>query len=142
MAGRHGISVKSANSWYRDREATGHPEPAGMIGRTMYWYEDEWLDWYRSYLDRKRQGLTQVDRSGDPDDLVDAAEAARIMGYSGRDVIHANLRLGYFPRPDGYETTAKGRRSPRWRRSAVWAAADGRQSSGGGRRAGTSSSPV
>jgi hypothetical protein len=141
MAARHGISVKSAYLWYHDREATGHPEPAGTIGRTTYWHEDEWLDWYRSYRDRKRQGLTQVDRGGDPDDLVDAAEAARIMGYSGRAVIHANLRLGYFPRPDGYATTAKGRPSPRWRRSAVWAAADGRQSSRGGRRAGTASSP-
>jgi hypothetical protein len=142
MQALHGISVKSAYLWYRDREATGYPEPAGVIGRTTYWYEDEWLDWYQSYRDRKRHGLTQVDRGGDPDDLVDAAEAARIMGYSGRDVIHANLRLGYFPRPDGYETTAKGRPSPRWRRSAVWAAADDRQSSGGGRRAGTSSSPA
>jgi hypothetical protein len=133
----HGVSVKSAYLWFRNRAATRHPEPAGTIGRTTYWYEDEWVDWYRSYRDRKLQGLTQVDRSGAPDDLVDAAEAARIMGYSDRAVIHANVRLRYFPHPDDYGTTAKGRPSPRWRRSTVWAAADSRKGSGGGRPPGT-----
>ena len=133
MHAAHGVSVKSAYLWYRNRASTGHPEPAGTIGRTTYWYEDEWLDWHRSYRDRKLQGLTQVDRSGAPDDLVDAAEAARIMGYADRAVIHANLRLGYFPRPDDYGTTVKGRPSPRWRRSTIWEAADNRKGSGGGR---------
>ena len=31
------------------------------------------------------------------DDLVDAAEAARMLGYASRYVIHANRRLRYFP---------------------------------------------
>ncbi len=137
MHALHDVSVKSAYLWYRDRQATAHPEPAGTIGRTTYWYEDEWLAWHQSWRDRKLQDLTQVDRSGDPDDLVDAAEAARIMGYSSRDVIHANLRLGYFPRPDDHATTTKRRPSPRWRRSTVWQAADTRTGSGGGRPPGT-----
>lgn len=140
MQARHGVSVTSAYLWYRDRAATGHPEPAGVIGRTTYWFEDEWLAWRQSRQDRRLRELTRVDRGGDPDDLVDAAEAARIMGYSGRGVIHANLRLGYFPGPDDYGRTARGRPSPRWRRSTVWAAADGRKGSGGGRPPGTPSS--
>jgi hypothetical protein len=139
MQALHGVSVKSAYLWYRDREATGHPEPAGTIGRTTYWYEDEWLAWYGSWRDRKVEQLTQVDRGGAPDDLVDAAEAARIMGYSGRDVIHANTRLGHFPAPDDYGMTARGRRAPLWWRSTVWDAADGRtgKGTGGGRPPGT-----
>jgi hypothetical protein len=140
MQASHGVSVTSAYLWYRNRAATGHPEPAGVIGRTTYWFEDEWLAWYQSWRDHKLRRLTRVDRSGDPDDLVDAAEAARIMGYSGRDVIHANLRLGYFPRPDDHGTTTRGRSSPRWRRSTVWTAADSRTGSGGGRPPGTPNS--
>jgi hypothetical protein len=136
MQAMHGVSVKSAYLWYRDRAATGHPEPAGTIGRTTYWFEDEWLAWRESWRDRKLRGLTQVDRRGDPDDLVDAAEAARIMGYSDRNVIHGNLQLGYFPSPDDYGKTARGRPSPRWRRSTVWAAADGRKGRGAGGRLG------
>jgi hypothetical protein len=136
MQALHHVSVKSAYLWYRNRRATRHPEPAGTIGKTTYWYQDEWLAWHQSWRDRKLQDLTKVDRGGDPDDLVDAAEAARILGYSGRDVIHANLRLGYFPRPDEYATTT-GRRSPRWRRSTVWQAADHRTRTGGGRPPGT-----
>jgi hypothetical protein len=36
MHAAYGVSVKSAYLWYRDRASTGHPEPAGTIGRTAY----------------------------------------------------------------------------------------------------------
>ena len=105
MAAR-GVPPTTVNGWYRNRARTGHPEKAGRIGRTDYWYEDEWTAWHQAYQRAKIESLTQVDRDGDPDDLVDAAEAARMLRYSGRDVIHANRRLGYFPEPDDYGTTA------------------------------------
>lgn len=79
---------------------------------------------------------------GNPDDLVDAAEAALMLRYSGRDVIHANRRLGYFPEPDDYGTTARGRRAPLWRRSTVWTAADRRPGVGGGHLSGTAGAPA
>jgi hypothetical protein len=97
MAAR-GVPSATASTWYRDR--TGHPEKAGRVGRTDYWYEDEWVAWYEAHQRGKTESLTQVDRQGDPNDLVDAAEAARILRYAGRDVIHANRRLGYFPQPE------------------------------------------
>jgi hypothetical protein len=97
MAIAFGASRQSLYLWYRDRAVTGHPEPAGTIGGTTYWYEDEWTAWYESRQLGKRERLTRVDRGGDPDDLVDADEAARIMGYSGRAVIHGNVRLGATP---------------------------------------------
>ena len=136
MAAR-GVPRTTVDGWYRDRARTGHPEKAGRVGRTDYWYEDEWTAWHDAYLRGKIESLTQVDRSGDPDDLVDAAEAARMLRYSSRDVIHANRRLHYFPDPDAYGTTSKGRRAPLWKRSTVWAAADRREGKRGGHLPGT-----
>jgi hypothetical protein len=121
MAAR-GVPPSTASNWYRDRARTGHPEKAGRIGRTDYWYEDEWTAWHQAHHQGKIESLTQVDRSGDPDDLVDATEAARMLRYSGRDVIHANRRLGYFPEPDAYAPARQGRPTPLWKRSTVWAA--------------------
>jgi len=141
MAAR-GVPKSTVDGWYRDRARTGHPEKAGRVGRTDYWYADEWTAWHEAYLRGKTGSLTEVDRGGDPDDLVDAAEAARMLRYSGRDVIHAGRRHGYFPEPDGYGTTAKGRRAPLWKRSTVWAAADSRPGRGGGHRPGTPGAPA
>ena len=141
MAAR-GAPPTTVNGWYRNRARTEHPEKAGRIGRTDYWYEDEWTAWHQAHLRNKVDSLTRVDRDGDPDDLVDAAEAARMLRYTSRDVIHANRRLGYFPEPDAYGTTSKGRRAPLWKRSTVWAAADGRQGMGGGHKPGTPGAPA
>ncbi|HEX6525604.1 MAG TPA: hypothetical protein VF070_37175 [Streptosporangiaceae bacterium] len=141
MAAR-GVPKSTIDGWYRDRARTGHPEKAGRIGRTDCWYEDEWTAWHEAYVRGKVEALTRVDRDGDPDDLVDAAEAARMMRYSGRDVIHGNRRLGYFPEPDAYGTTVRGRPAPLWKRSTVWAAADGRPGMGGGHRPGTPGAPA
>jgi hypothetical protein len=122
----------TVDGWYRDRARTGHPEKAGRIGRTDYRYEDEWTAWHQGHLRGKVESLTQVDRGGDPDDLVDATEAARMLGYASRHVIHANRRLRYFPEPDAYGMTSKGRQAPLWKRSTVWAVADNRKGMGGG----------
>jgi hypothetical protein len=96
MAAR-GVPRTTVDGWYRDRARTGYPEKAGRVGRTDYWYEDEWTAWHERHLRGKIRSLTDVDRGGNPDDLVDAAEAARMLRYSSRYVIHANRRLGYFP---------------------------------------------
>ena len=141
MAAR-GVPPTTVNGWYRDRARTGHPEKAGRIGRTDYWYEDEWTAWHQAYLRGKIESLTQVDRDGDPDDLVDAAEAARMLRYANRHVIHANRRLGYFPEPDAYGPAGRGRPAPLWKRSTVWAAADGRPGMGGGHKPGTPGAPA
>jgi hypothetical protein len=140
MAAR-GVPPSTASTWYRDRPRTGHPEKAGRIGRTDYWYEDEWTAWHQAHLRGKTESLTRVDREGDPDDLVNAAEAARMLRYAGRDVIHANRRLGYFPAPDAYGPSARGRPAPLWKRSTVWAAADRRPGAGGGRTPGAQAKP-
>ena len=131
MAAR-GVPRTTVDGWYRDRARTGYPEKAGRIGRTDYWYEDDWLAWHEGHRQAEIDSLTQVDRQGDPDDLVDAPEAARMLKYASHRVIHANRHLGYFPEPDAYGTTSKGRRAPLWKRSTVWAAADSRRKGMGG----------
>jgi hypothetical protein len=136
MAAR-GVPRTTVDGWYRDRGRTGYPEKAGRVGRTDSGSEDEWTAWYEAHRRGKVESLTQVDRTGDPDDLVDAAEVARMLQYSSRYVIHANRRLGYFPEPDAYGKAARGRLAPLWKRSTVWAAADRREGMGGGGRPGT-----
>jgi hypothetical protein len=141
MASR-GVPPTTVSGWYRDRARTGHPEKAGRVGRTDYWYEDEWTAWHEAYQRGKTESLTRVDRQGDPDDLVDAAEAARMLRYSSRYVIHANRRLGYFPEPDARGPARRGRPAPLWKRSTVWAAADRRPGMGGGHKPGTPGAPA
>lgn len=137
-----GTPRSTVDGWYRDRARTGHPEKAGRIGRTDYWYEDEWAAWHEAYVLEKTAALTQADTSGDPYDLVDAAEAARMLRYASRQVIHANRRLGYFPEPDAYGTTSKGRRAPLWKRATVWTAAEKRKRTGGGHKPGRPGAPA
>src|SRR6516164_11562661 len=67
MAAR-GVPRTTVDGWYRDRARTGYPEKAGRIGRTDYWYEDEWTAWREAHLRGKVESLTQVDRTGDPGD--------------------------------------------------------------------------
>jgi hypothetical protein len=136
-----GVPPSTASTWYRDRARTGHPEKAGRIDRTDYWYEDEWTAWHQAHQRGTTESLTQVDRGGDPDDLVNAAEAARMLGYANRYVIHANRRLGYFPVPDAHAPARQGRPTPLWKRSTVWAAADRRPGQGGGRKPGSRAKP-
>jgi hypothetical protein len=136
MAAR-GVPASTVNGWYRNRATTGYPEKAGRIGRTDYWFEDEWAAWHEAHKRRKVGSLTRVDRNGDPEELVDAAEAARILGYANRHVIHSNRRLGYFPEPDAHGKKGRGPLSPLWKRSTVWAAADRRRGMGGGHKPGT-----
>jgi hypothetical protein len=132
-----GVGRSTVDGWYRDRAVTGHPEKAGRIGRTDYWFEDEWTAWHAAYLRRKIEGLTQGERGGDAGELVDAAGAAQIMGWKGRGVVHSNRRLGRFPEPDAHGTAANGHPAPLWKRSTVWAAADARTGKGGGHRPST-----
>ena len=137
-----GIGRSTLEGWYRNRAVTGHPDKAGRIGRADYWYADEWLAWREAYARAKISALTECDKSGTGGDLVTAAEAARIMGYRGRNVIHSNRRLGYFPEPDQYGPPVNGRPVPLWRRSTVWAVADGRTGKAGGHKMGTPGAPA
>jgi hypothetical protein len=69
MAAR-GVPRSTADAWYRDRAANGYPEKAGRIGRTDYWYEDEWSAWRAGHARGKIESLTRADLHGrDPSAL-------------------------------------------------------------------------
>lgn len=57
-----------------------------------------------------------VDRTGHPDDIVDAREAAQALGYSSPDVLPAELSERAEPRT--------GKAPRRWRRRTLWDFAD------------------
>jgi hypothetical protein len=141
MAAR-GVARATADYWYRNRDDTGYPEKAGRIGRTDYWYEDEWNTWLEAHQEARRAELTEADFSGDPDELVDAVGAAKIMGWSSRDVVHHNRRHGYFPEPDAHGPASSRRIVPLWKRSTVWAAARARKGGAGGHKPGTPGAPA
>lgn len=125
-----GIGRSTVDAKYTDRANSGYPEKAGRIGRTDYWYDDEWSAWFERYRQESHAGLTEVDRSGPPSEMVDAREAARIMGYASSNVVTTNLRKGDFVAADDWEDLPNGKRSPRWRRSTIWTFADSRPGHG------------
>ena len=123
----YGIGRSTLDAAYANRAETGFPEKATREGRTDYWFTDEWEAWFAGHQKQKAARLTEVDRSGDPDDLVYAAEAARIIGWKDAAAIRKAVRDGYLPEasPRDYD----GLR-PRWWRAALWAAADARTGHG------------
>lgn len=125
-----GIGRSTLDAQYADRAHTGHPQKAGRIGRTDYWYDEEWTAWFQRYRQQRRATLTDVERSGNPADLVDAKEAARMLHYSCGNVITTNLRTGDFVAPDSWQDLPNGMRSPRWKRATIWAFADARPGHG------------
>lgn len=123
----YAIGRSTLDSAYADRAETGFPEKATTEDGVDYWFTDEWEAWLAGHLERKAAQLTEVDRSGDPEELVYADEAARIIGWSAGAAVRKAVRDGYLPaaRPEDYD----GRR-PRWRRAVMWAAADARTGRG------------
>lgn len=131
-----GMPATTAQWLYRNRAATGHPEAANPGGRPLYWFQDEWESWHERY--RRRRAETEVDHGGDPQEMVDSAEAARIVGYADRGSIDSRPGTGDFAAPDGY-VSGPGGPSPRWRRATLWAWAASPRQAGQGRKPGTAS---
>lgn len=133
LVDRLGMTEQTLSRLYSQRASTGHPDAAGRDGRRLLWALEEVSAWVAARLEAKRAGMTPLDRSGDPDELVDVDEAARVLGYANRRTIDSYLARrgrGYFPEPDDPD----GRR---WRRRTLWAFAERRSRPG---RAGHSSS--
>jgi len=91
-------------------------------------------DWYARHVAAKKSRLTPLDRDGDPNELINATEAAQVLGYEGKDPA-ATIRSyrgprhgNYFPQPDIVDHDG-----PRWRRATIWAFGERRERHGGGR---------
>lgn len=126
-----GLSEQHLAGLYSQRADSGHPETAHREGQIVYFDEDQVREWHERYRHAKVATLTEVDRSGDPDELVGIREAARVLGYARKQSIESyrSRNIGYFPDPDATEPN-------RWARRTLWAFADRRSRPG---RAGHSS---
>lgn len=125
LARRLEVREQTLTDLYHRRAENGHPEAVHRQGRRLYWDPAAVDAWDGERQRAQRATLTAVDRSGDPDELVDMSEAARVLGYRGPQTISAyRSRNGaYFPAPDDPAGL-------RWRRSALWSFADRRSRPG------------
>lgn len=134
LAARLGVSVPTLYRWQANPDLE-FPAPDSS-GR---WDPAPVKLWHSRYVAAKRAKLLPVDRSGDPDELLDATQVAHVLGYRGADPgatirSYRQQRHGdYFPEPDGALTATNGREVQAWRRDTIWAFADRREHHGGGR---------
>ncbi|WP_434740742.1 hypothetical protein [Micromonospora sp. SH-82] len=134
-----GISVSHLDRLYRDRYLNGFPDRADD---DRSWFADD----IRAYVLPRDQAWNstdaKVDRTGDPDELVDATTIARMLGYRSRASLTGQNRMWslLLHRVDDESLTPTGRKRRRWKRSTVWELAGSRTGKGAphtGRPAGT-----
>jgi predicted DNA-binding transcriptional regulator AlpA len=120
-----GVSEQHLAGLYSQRAESGHPEAVHREGQFLYFDEAECREWHDRYTAAKLATLTEVDRSGDADELVGIREAARVLGYARKQSIESyrSRNIGYFPDPDATEPN-------RWFRRTLWAFADRRSRPG------------
>jgi hypothetical protein len=105
------------------RAETGFPIKADTDtdGRDWWWQKD--IDaFYTAHLEARDATFTEVDRTGNPRDLLNAPQAARVLGYKN----HRSLPDELLKNPDQAEELPSGRLRRRWHRQTVWDYADGR----------------
>lgn len=120
-----GLGEQHLASLYSQRAESGHPEAVLRDGQWLYFDELACREWHDRYRAAKVATLTEVDRGGDPDELVGIQEAARVLGYARKQSIdsYRARNIGYFPDPDATEPN-------RWARRTLWAFADRRSRPG------------
>lgn len=125
LAARSGEPLASVHRWYLGRTGNGHP-PGVLLDGRRYVDLEHWQAWHAAHLAARRSGLTPVDRRGDPDELVGAAEVSRILGHAHPGTLRAYIAQDQFITPDTVETLPSGRLRRRWTRRRVWEFADAR----------------
>ncbi len=134
-----GAAAPTVDRWYLQRALTGFPEKAATDadGRDWWWLTD--IDAFREeHLAARAARFTHVDRRGQPDDLLTAPQAAKVLGYKD----HRSLPSVLHDNPDRAEELPSGRLRRRWYRRTIWDYADGRPlRHSTGRPTGTSGGP-
>jgi hypothetical protein len=128
VAEHTGASRSTVNHWHRYRDRFGFPEAFAHDGGEWFWLDDI-TAFHAAHLAAKKAVLTEIDRSGGPNDRVTSGGAAAILGYAS----HRNLPDELIDNPDFVEELPSGRIRRYWYRRTVWAHADartGRQSTG------------
>jgi len=138
-----GSAVPTIDYWYRTRDKCGFPERVPGAGTGAWWYAEDLQRFTAEHQAAKKATLTTVDRSGDPDELVDAPAVARILGYTDpRGLRNSSVWQPLLDHVADVELLPSGTQRRRWMRRTVWAIADARPGKGGGRRVGTARGDV
>jgi hypothetical protein len=118
-----GASGSTIAHWLRHRDKSGFPVKADTDadGRDWWWL-DEIETFWDNHLAARAAGFTTVDRTGDPDDLLNAPQAAAVLGYES----HRNLPKVLLDQYDDAERLPSGRLRRYWYRRSLWDYADGR----------------
>jgi hypothetical protein len=124
IAGRLGVPLRTVDNWIANSPANGFP--SRLPGSTRF--NAKAIDrWWQQHQQAATSGLTAVDRSGDPDELVTKAEASRIMGYTDvRHLDNSSVLPKLLARVDDETGLPSGGVRRWWKRSTVWAVADER----------------
>ncbi|OEJ20899.1 hypothetical protein BGK67_35280 (plasmid) [Streptomyces subrutilus] len=137
---RTGAGRSTLELLWKERSSNGHPEPEKVVGNTMYWNPKTWDAWYDSY--RAGQAWrTDVDFSGNADDLISLSDAARVLHMEPTSITKYPVRPPkHWPAPAEETRTDKGFIKRKYRRGDIWKYAELRERGGGGRPAGTTTS--
>jgi hypothetical protein len=103
IATEHGLTPARINGLYNDRAETGFPDIAGKRGRSRLWDHEQVTEWFANRPQARLRQHTPPVR--DPQELLNAAEASRFLGYKNPKQVTTFLREhpGYFPDPDVVE---------------------------------------
>jgi hypothetical protein len=123
-----GVSTGTVTLWYNNRETTRFPDAAGSKGRARQWEHGAVSDWFAA-KEKPRLQAAGAAIAGDPDELLNATQVAKALGYKNANQITNYLRNnpGCFPESDVVEELGTSERPwtrKQWRRATVtgWAA--------------------
>ncbi|MGP4001724.1 hypothetical protein [Streptomyces sp. 8N706] len=133
-----GLSVGRVNTLHKERETTDFPPAVGKDGRKQLWDHAAVKKWFDE-REAQRSRLRNLSADGDPDELLNASQVAKELGYKSPNQITTYLRdhPGYFPEPDVVEHLGTEQRPwtrMRWYRKTITSWAGSRP--GKGRRDG------
>ncbi|MDN5751277.1 MAG: hypothetical protein L0I24_11175 [Pseudonocardia sp.] len=120
-----GQPISTLAQWYGERAHNGHPEGI-KLGRQLYVDEQQWHAWHREHTAALKAGLSEIDRGGDPDELLTISQAARLLGYADTSTLTSYRGRGQFVEPDHTEELPSARPRRYWKRRTLWAFADQR----------------
>ncbi|MET9122189.1 hypothetical protein [Streptomyces sp. NPDC004528] len=118
IAAEHGLTVSRINGLYAARERNGFPEAVDSRGRARLWIKADVDRWFNEReISRFHH---HVPPARDPEDLLNASESSRYLGYKNpmQVTIYTREHPGYFPEPDVVEdlgTAKRPYRRKKWR---------------------------
>ncbi|MFJ6636764.1 hypothetical protein ACIQMR_36190 [Streptomyces sp. NPDC091376] len=107
IAAEQGLTPARISGLYNERAANAagvpFPEIADMRGRARLWDHAAVTEWFAHRPPARLRGHTPPARA--PQDLLNAAEASRFLGYKNPNQVTTYVRdhPGYFPDPDEVE---------------------------------------